>query len=795
MVASVRVSQHARRAHRTIGSALQAASLTRGPVRVEIEPGHYVESLVPHGQVELVAVGGPVIVESAGAPVLDVAGALRVVGLTVVGRGDQAVVCRAGAALTVEQAEIRGHGGLAVDVLAGASAVLRDTLVRAGRVVFEGGGGLVERCTVVDSSNNGIVVMTGGAAEVRGCRIGNARIHGIRVTAARATITDCEVTGTGNAAICVDAQGEADISGCRVDAVHDSGIAFLGQSRGTVTSCRVTDAEHGVVVTEGSAPLVRASVFDRCRGTGINVHQQGLGTFEDCSVQGAGDIGVFAKDGGAPTVHRCALYGGNVGVAVADARGTFTELDIVDQTTVALRVLGSGNARFTDVQVRSCPAGLEADSDNAKAELVRATVDGADLLAVAAGGSARVVVEGAEIIGGGGLGAGGTSSLTVRDTVVRQPQTAGVTVFGEARLTASGLTVTGPTSVGVAVADSSYVDIADSEITGCTTAGVRAVGSARGRLARCVFADNAADVDGADRLTADEPATSETEPVDLATPGAGSSDVEAVLAELSELIGLAPVKKQVRTQVNLIRNSRQREAAGLRVPPLSRHLVFSGPPGTGKTTVARLYGRILAALGVLATGAVVEVARGDMVGQYLGSTAQKTAEVFERAVGGVLFIDEAYTLARQFGVNSDFGTEAIDALVKLMEDHREQVVVIAAGYTAEMEEFLDANPGLRSRFSRTIEFPPYGPDELRRIVALHARRHEYRLTDEADALLARHFERERDRGEPGNAREARTIFETMVEHQAERLAEVDAPSAAQLTELVATDLPDEVREG
>ncbi|MGC4959802.1 AAA family ATPase, partial [Actinomadura citrea] len=194
-------------------------------------------------------------------------------------------------------------------------------------------------------------------------------------------------------------------------------------------------------------------------------------------------------------------------------------------------------------------------------------------------------------------------------------------------------------------------------------------------------------------------------------------------------------------------------AAGLEAEPFTGHLIFAGPPGTGKTTVARLYGELLTALGVLAQGQVVEAARVDLVGQYVGQTAQKTTEVFQQARGGVLFIDEAYTLARPGGSGHDFGQEAIDTLVKLMEDHRDEVIVIAAGYTTEMEGFLATNPGLASRFARTLNFTPYPVEGLVSIFVGKAQAADYRVPDHTRQALTTYLTANRDRFREGNGRE------------------------------------------
>ncbi|CAM5569347.1 AAA+ ATPase domain-containing protein OS=Streptomyces fumanus OX=67302 GN=GCM10018772_70020 PE=3 SV=1 [Streptomyces fumanus] len=261
------------------------------------------------------------------------------------------------------------------------------------------------------------------------------------------------------------------------------------------------------------------------------------------------------------------------------------------------------------------------------------------------------------------------------------------------------------------------------------------------------------------------------------------------LAELERLIGLDGVKQQVRALVNLNQLTQRRIQLGMPVPTSSRHLIFAGPPGTGKTTVARLYGAILAQLGFLTSGHIVEVSRADLVAQVIGGTAIKTTEAFNKALGGVLFVDEAYTLLSDSkGSGADFGKEAIDTLVKLMEDHRDEVVVVAAGYTAEMRDFLAANPGLASRFTRTIEFANYSVPELVTITESMCEKLQYELAPDTPRALAELYERMPKDAAFGNARAARGVFEDMLDRQATRLAGMTDPTERDLRLLLPEDV-------
>ena len=267
-------------------------------------------------------------------------------------------------------------------------------------------------------------------------------------------------------------------------------------------------------------------------------------------------------------------------------------------------------------------------------------------------------------------------------------------------------------------------------------------------------------------------------------PGEYTADLEEVKAEMDGIIGLDEVKDYVLRLEDAIAVQRRRAAAGMKTAGVSMHMIFTGNPGTGKTTIARLVGKYLKAIGALSGGQLVEVSRADLVGRYVGHTAPLTQKIIQSALGGVLFIDEAYSLYR--GEQDTFGLEAIDTLVKGMEDHRDELVVILAGYTKEMEEFLQSNSGLRSRFPNKIEFPDYTGAELLAITKLTAKGKGYKLTQECDGPLLAYYDRKQaeNAAENGNGRLARNTLEAAILNQGRRLA---AEPEAALDELQLRD--------
>ena len=280
----------------------------------------------------------------------------------------------------------------------------------------------------------------------------------------------------------------------------------------------------------------------------------------------------------------------------------------------------------------------------------------------------------------------------------------------------------------------------------------------------------------------EEPAPAEDNP--LPPP-----DLDQVLAELDALCGLERVKKDVKSLINLVKVQKLRQEQGLPVSPMSLHLVFLGNPGTSKTTVARLLARIYHAIGILSKGQLVEVDRSGLVAGFVGQTAIKTQEAVQKALGGVLFIDEAYALVNQENGN-DFGREAIEVLLKNMEDHRDDLIVIAAGYSGLMEKFIHSNPGLESRFNKYFYFEDYTGPQLMEIFQSMCQKNGYVLSPEAAQWAEQDFlslYEGRDENF-GNARDVRNLFEKAVSRQSDRVAQLESPTREQLMELRVEDL-------
>lgn len=780
--------------HTTISDALMSAA--DGAV-ILVRTGQYSETLVLTRAVTITAEDGPgtVRVVSASGPAVVLAadsGALS--GLIVESQDPEspAVVVTDGQ-LSFTECQIGAAAWSAVYATGRGTILMRGCEVRnpagAGVVVTSSGGNLLDSCRLAEAGTSGVVIAEHGELVMRACGVRDAGGNGICLNGhGRITVTDTTITRTAKPAVAVEQHAAAVAT--RVTVSDARGIGFYLATSGSVlvedSSVSGAGAE-GVLVTAGCAPVLRRFRVERTRDYGYLLTGRAAGTLEEC---GAGDVN-------------------GVGIAVGERCTTeFVRAAVSSCSGAGVRVDGAADPFFRGLRVLGCDGAAIDVTDGARGRFENIEIERAGKHGISVTGAARTSVTGASIRG---TAEGGVlvraAALALSDCEIAEAGRDGLHVGDGGELTALRCRVRDSKASGCLFDAGATGVLEESEFTANAGDGISVHSEDRIRVVQCLVRDNSGsglrqarpsselvvtdlrstgnavrDAHGSAAATATGSAPAAPASVDLRPPG-------EPIGELNSLVGLEGVKREVNSLVNLNLMAKRRQEAGLSAPPMARHLVFAGAPGTGKTTVARLYGAILADLGVLRSGHLVEVARADLVAQIIGGTAIKTTEVFNTALGGVLFIDEAYTLSagQGGGTGPDFGREAIDTLLKLMEDHREDVVVIAAGYSQQMSEFLQANPGLESRFSRTVEFENYTPAELVTIVGLHCRRHDYRLDEVAAQVLHDYFERIPKDGTFGNGRTARKVFEVMADHQATRLAMADRVTSSDMTLLLAED--------
>ncbi|GAA4129682.1 right-handed parallel beta-helix repeat-containing protein [Streptomyces griseoincarnatus] len=673
-----------------------------------------------------------------------------------------------------------------------------DNPAGAGIAVVDGGGGVFEECEVVAAGQAGVAVRGGGHPRLERCKVHHASGSGLTATGENSALeaVGCEVYEVRGSGVQVTGRATAHLTDCDVHRTTGDGITLDTDAVLTLADCRIHD------IPENAVDLRSRSVLTLTRTTVRQFGRNGLSVWDpgtrvdanQCEIfDSTGDYpAVWVSDGATAVLDSCRVHDVPDALFVLDrgSRADVVDSDLSQVRNTAVSVSDGATAQLDDCRIREAATGAWFRDHGSGGTLSNCSLDGTQ--------TGVIVTKGAD--------------PTVERCTVDSPAEAGVYVSAGGRGTFEHCRVTGSGGYGFHVIDGSRTTLRKCRTERCARGGYEFAEGADGASGSGgpVVEDCTSDESGSLRAEppAPEPAVQTTghttgllgtvpspagapaapAPAAVPEPRRETRTSKDVLGELDALVGLESVKREVRALTDMIEVGRRRQQAGLKAASVKRHLVFTGSPGTGKTTVARLYGEILASLGVLEQGHLVEVSRVDLVGEHIGSTAIRTQEAFEKARGGVLFIDEAYALSPE-DAGRDFGKEAIDTLVKLMEDQRDAVVVIVAGYTAEMERFLSVNPGVASRFSRTITFGDYGPEELLRIVEQQAEEHEYRLAPGAAEALLKYFTGIPKGPAFGNGRTARQTFEAMVERHASRVAQLDEPTTDDLTLLYAEDLP------
>ncbi|YAG09615.1 hypothetical protein NSTC731_05985 [Nostoc sp. DSM 114167] len=599
-----------------------------------------------------------------------------------------------------------------------------------GVLVTQKGLGVIEDCDIFANVLPGIYIGEGSNPTIRKCQIHDGQSNGIQVTDnGQGTIEDCDIFANAYPDIAITNGGNPTIRRCQIHDGQTHGIRVTDNGQGTIEDCDIfANTNSGILIDDGGNPTIRKCQIHNGQSNGIQVTDNGQGTIEDCDIFANAQPGIYIDNGGNPTICKCQIHDEQThGILISDnGLGTIEDCDIFANAYQDIAITNGGNPTIRRCQIHDGQGNGIRVTNNGQG-----TIEDCDIFANA--------YPGIYIDNGG--------NPTIRKCQIHDGQSNGVMVTNNGRGTIEDCNVFDNKRQDWYIADdcivSGYIENKENK-----------------NLKNNTISENISSKKSKKELTKESKEQNSNR-----TIKSDNSRLELLLDQLETMIGLDSVKEAVLEIVDTeIANQRLKKEGYEVEESQTRHMLFSGNPGTGKTTIARLIGQIFKELGILQKGEFIEVQRDSLVAIYLGQTASKTTELVESALDSVLFIDEAYSLAN--GQHDEYGREAINTLVALMENYRHRLVVIFAGYSNEMKSFLNSNSGLKSRIAFHIDFPDYTGEEMHSIflTMCNNKKPGWICTENVSERLKTIFiNMYENRGNNfANGRDVRNIFEKMV---------------------------------